>query len=67
MPRTQLFQLVQVANGHSWDCVRDFKNFLQQTIAEIIEAGTQTGEFGVPLSLEPNAELGIRFLISSSS
>jgi len=43
----QLFQLVQVANGHSWDCVRDFKNFLQQTIAEIIEAGTQTGEFYV--------------------
>jgi TetR/AcrR family transcriptional repressor of the ameABC operon len=43
----QLFQLVQVANGHSWDCVRDFKNFLQQTITEIIEAGTQTGEFYV--------------------
>src|SRR6516165_5328371 len=43
----QLFQLVQVANGHSWDCVRDFKNFLQQTITEIIEAGTQTGEFDV--------------------
>jgi AcrR family transcriptional regulator len=40
-----LFQLVRVANGHSWDCVRDFKNYLQQTITEIIEAGTQTGEF----------------------
>ena len=46
----QLFQLVQVANGHSWDCVRDFKNFLQQTITEIIEAGTQTGEFYVSAS-----------------
>jgi AcrR family transcriptional regulator len=43
----QLFQLVQVANAHPWDCVRDFKNFLQQTITEIIEAGTQTGEFYV--------------------
>jgi len=43
----QLFQLVQLANAHSWDCVRDFKNFLQQTITEIIEAGTQTGEFYV--------------------
>src|SRR5215469_1246829 len=43
----QLFQLVQLANAHSWDCVRDFKNFLQQTITEIIEAGTQTGEFKV--------------------
>ena len=41
----QLFQLVQVANAHSWDCVRDFKNYLQQTIMKIIEAGTQTGEF----------------------
>ena len=43
----QLFQLVQLANAHSWDCVRDFQNFLQQTITEIIEAGTQTGEFYV--------------------
>jgi len=43
----QLFQLVQLANAQSWDCVRDFKNFLQQTITEIIEAGTQTGEFYV--------------------
>ena len=43
----QLFQLVQLANAHPWDCVRDFKNFLQQTITEIIEAGTQTGEFYV--------------------
>ncbi|MBV8275478.1 MAG: TetR/AcrR family transcriptional regulator [Verrucomicrobia bacterium] len=43
----QLFQLVQLASGHSWDCVCDFKNFLQQTITEIIEAGTQTGEFYV--------------------
>ena len=43
----QLFQLVQAANAHPWDCVRDFKNFLQQTITEIIAAGTQTGEFCV--------------------
>jgi AcrR family transcriptional regulator len=43
----QLFQLVQAANAHPWDCVRDFKNFLQQTIAEIIAAGTQSGEFCV--------------------
>ena len=43
----QLFQLVQLANAHSWDGVRDFKNYLQQTITEIIEAGTQTGEFYV--------------------
>jgi AcrR family transcriptional regulator len=43
----QLFQLVQAANAHPWDCVRDFRNFLQQTIAEIIAAGTQTGEFCV--------------------
>ena len=43
----QLFQLVQLANAHSWHCVRDFQNFLQQTITEIIEAGTQTGEFYV--------------------
>ena len=46
----QLFQLVQLANAHSWDCVRDFKNFLQQTITEIIEAGTQSGEFYVSAS-----------------
>jgi hypothetical protein len=39
--------LVQVANAGPWDCVRDFQNFLQQTITEIIEAGTQTGEFYV--------------------
>ena len=43
----QLFQLVQLANAHSWHCVRDFQNFLQQTITEIIEAGTLTGEFYV--------------------
>jgi AcrR family transcriptional regulator len=43
----QLFQLVQAANAHPWDCVRDFKNFLQQTITGIIAAGTQTGEFHV--------------------
>jgi AcrR family transcriptional regulator len=43
----QLFQLVQAANAHPWDCVRDFKHFLQRTIIEIIAAGTQTGEFHV--------------------
>ena len=43
----QLFQLVQTANAHPWDCVRDFKNFLQQTITGIIADGAQTGEFYV--------------------
>jgi AcrR family transcriptional regulator len=43
----QLFQLVQAANANLWDCVRDFRNFLQQTITGIIAAGTQSGEFHV--------------------
>jgi hypothetical protein len=43
----QLFQLVIAANAKHWECVRDFKKFVLQKITEIIEAGTQTGEFHI--------------------
>ena len=43
----QLFELVLTSNIEHWDCVRDFKEFLQQKITEIIAAGTQTGDFQI--------------------
>ena len=42
---SQLFQLVLFANAQHWDCTRDFKAFLLQTIIKLIESGVQSGEF----------------------
>jgi Tetracyclin repressor-like, C-terminal domain len=44
----QMFQLLFTANAEQWDGVRDFKKFLLQKITEIIDAGSQSGEFHVP-------------------
>ena len=42
---SQLFQLFLFVNAQHWDCTRDFKAFLLQAIAKLIEAGVQSGEF----------------------
>ena len=42
---SQLFQLLLFANAQHWDCTRDFKAFLLQTIIKLIESGVQSGEF----------------------
>jgi AcrR family transcriptional regulator len=42
---SQLFQLVLFVNAQHWDCTHDFKAFLLQAMAKLIEAGVQSGEF----------------------
>ena len=42
---SQLFQLFLFVNAQHWDCTRDFKAFLLQTMIKLIESGVQSGEF----------------------
>ncbi len=41
----QIYKLVIAANEENWSCVRLFKEFLNKTLAGIIEEGIRSGEF----------------------
>lgn len=41
----QLYKLVIAATEENWSCVRLFKEFLTETLTEIIEEGIRKGEF----------------------
>ena len=41
----QLFESLRFAATRGWKCVRDFRKFLLRKVTDIIEMGSQTGEF----------------------